>query len=105
MERYCIECHDADIQKGKLDLASILDAPIIRHVATWERVVRKLNARQMPPLQKARPSNGGIRDVRVDLGFPVSIIMRNVTRTPGLQRTCAVSIEPNIKTRSGTCSD
>ena len=58
LEQFCIDCHDADSRKGELDLDSILEAPIAQHPRTWEGVVRKLNARQMPPLGKARPSPG-----------------------------------------------
>lgn len=55
LDRFCIDCHDADVQKGELDLDPVLGAPIADHPATWEKVVRKLNARQMPPLDKKRP--------------------------------------------------
>ncbi|MEM1295688.1 MAG: DUF1592 domain-containing protein [Verrucomicrobiota bacterium] len=57
LDRFCIDCHDADVQKGKLDLDSILGSPITQHPGTWEKVVQKLEARQMPPLAKARPES------------------------------------------------
>lgn len=56
LERFCIGCHDAATQEGKFNLASILKAPISQHSDDWERAVRKLNARQMPPLDAGRPA-------------------------------------------------
>lgn len=49
VESYCINCHNADKAKGKLDLESILNDKISTHAATWETVVRRLSAREMPP--------------------------------------------------------
>ena len=49
VENYCINCHNADKAKGELDLESILDDKISTHAATWETVVRRLSAREMPP--------------------------------------------------------
>ncbi|MEM7014852.1 MAG: hypothetical protein AAF585_25610, partial [Verrucomicrobiota bacterium] len=28
LAQFCIDCHDADVQKGKLDLDSVLDSPV-----------------------------------------------------------------------------
>ena len=52
---YCLECHDADSAKGDLDLDAILDEDVGEHSAIWEKVVRQLDARQMPPIGKDRP--------------------------------------------------
>ena len=56
VEKYCLDCHDGDVQKGGLDLEVVLDQPMAQHLGEWESVVRKLNARQMPPVGKKRPS-------------------------------------------------
>jgi len=56
LQNYCLDCHDSDLAKGGLDLEPALDAPIGEHLSEWESVVRKLNARQMPPVGKKRPS-------------------------------------------------
>lgn len=59
MEQYCIDCHDADVQKGDLDLNSLLQDPTAQHADVWERVVKKLSTRQMPPAKKDRPDETG----------------------------------------------
>ncbi len=52
---YCLDCHDRDTRKGDLDLESLLDAEPAEHSDVWEKVVRQLDARQMPPIGKDRP--------------------------------------------------
>lgn len=59
VQRFCTDCHDAESKKGSLDLASILSADIGSHADTWEKVVRQLEARQMPPVGKDRPDDAG----------------------------------------------
>lgn len=55
VKRYCFDCHDSDVQKGGLDLQALYGKEIGSDPATWEKVVRKMNARQMPPIGKKRP--------------------------------------------------
>ncbi len=56
VNQYCVTCHDREVKKGGLDLESISRADLAQHADEWERVVRKLRARQMPPLGKDRPA-------------------------------------------------
>jgi hypothetical protein len=56
VDRYCANCHDADSAKGDLDLDSIRNDQVTRHPEVWEKVVRRLNGRQMPPAGKRKPS-------------------------------------------------
>lgn len=53
--RYCLDCHDSDIRKGNLSLAPTEVGDIGAAPDIWERVLRKLDHRQMPPLGEARP--------------------------------------------------
>ena len=55
IDRYCVTCHDGEVKKGGLDLEGIRLEHFNRHADVWERVVRKLRARQMPPAGKDRP--------------------------------------------------
>ena len=52
---YCIRCHNPEKKKGELDLERILEADVAQHAATWEKVVRRLQSRQMPPAERKRP--------------------------------------------------
>ena len=52
---YCADCHSGTDKAAGLDLAAISREQIDRHADAWERVVRKLRARQMPPADTLRP--------------------------------------------------
>lgn len=55
VERYCVECHNTEDKSGGLALDELTADDVARHPKTWEKVVRKLTARQMPPAQRTRP--------------------------------------------------
>ncbi|HJZ55251.1 MAG TPA: DUF1592 domain-containing protein [Gemmataceae bacterium] len=52
---FCLGCHDAGTAKGGLDLAAALSEDVGRNPQVWEKVVRRLRGRQMPPAGRARP--------------------------------------------------
>ena len=55
VEQYCISCHDNLEKKGELSL-EMVPADVAQQPEIWEKVVRKLRARQMPPVgRKERP--------------------------------------------------
>jgi len=55
VEEYCLSCHDKDHEKGGLVLETIATQEVPQHAEVWEKVVRKLRARLMPPVGKERP--------------------------------------------------
>src|SRR6185437_3035529 len=57
VNQYCLDCHDGSIKKGNLDLESLAGDDVAPFSGEWEKVVRKLRARQMPPVGKDRPSD------------------------------------------------
>lgn len=86
-DRYCLDCHDADSAKGNLNLESALRDPIQAHSDTWEKVVRRLMTRQMPPVgKKSRPTEAEFTLLTRDL----SSVLDNDARTkpnPGRTET------------------
>jgi len=84
VNRYCADCHDADTKKGGLDLTGILQAGVTEHRDTWEHVVRKLNARQMPPVGKDRPSDPAFDET---VGELASLLDRAAAKDPDPGRT------------------
>ena len=55
--KFCMDCHDSEAKKGELilDVSAPLDFAV--HSEVWEKVVRRLSTRQMPPAKaKTRPS-------------------------------------------------
>jgi len=63
VERYCVNCHNADENKGNLNLDDLQGTPIERHPEVWEKVITRLRARQMPPPSRNRPSEPTYRAV------------------------------------------
>ena len=61
LDRYCSECHNAAEFAGDFSVTSLDPAAVHENPELWERVVRKLRTRTMPP-QDA--SGGPSRDVR-----------------------------------------
>src|SRR6185312_11850938 len=55
VESHCIDCHDQAARKAGLDLNGLLATDLAQNAEAWEKVVRKLTARQMPPIETARP--------------------------------------------------
>jgi hypothetical protein len=52
---YCLDCHSGKQPTADLDLSSLLAYPLHEHAKVWEKVVRRLRARQMPPSDADRP--------------------------------------------------
>src|SRR5688500_7285164 len=54
---YCVSCHNAKTKAGGLELASISTLDLREHPDAWEKVVRKVRARQMPPAAARQPED------------------------------------------------
>jgi hypothetical protein len=55
-ELHCVSCHDADEKAGGLVLAPMLAEDLTKNSKAWEKVVRRVAARQMPPAEEVLPS-------------------------------------------------
>lgn len=55
VESHCLDCHDAVVQTAGLALDELLAEDIPENTKVWEKVVRKLTTRQMPPAEMPRP--------------------------------------------------
>jgi cytochrome c5 len=55
LNRYCISCHNAKLKTGSLALDTIDVDRVGENVDVWEKTVRKLRARAMPPAGPGRP--------------------------------------------------
>ncbi|MGE3310993.1 MAG: DUF1587 domain-containing protein, partial [Limisphaerales bacterium] len=63
LARYCVDCHDAEMKKGDFDLSPLEKDDIARHPEAWEKVIRKLQSRQMPPSDRKRPADAEYESV------------------------------------------
>lgn len=55
IDEYCADCHNQSENKAGLDFAKLDYGTPAADTATWERVVRQLRHRQMPPQGQPRP--------------------------------------------------
>jgi hypothetical protein len=55
VNRYCVSCHNTALKAGELALDTISSQDVGQHPEAWEKVVRKLRARHMPPAGMPRP--------------------------------------------------
>lgn len=57
LEKYCLDCHDDISSSGDLNLLPYLESKASQHSDIWEKVIKRLASRQMPPpKKKSRPT-------------------------------------------------
>ena len=57
IERYCVTCHNERLRTAGVVLEGLDFSNVAPGAATWERVLRKLRAREMPPAGRPRPAD------------------------------------------------
>src|SRR5262245_6971512 len=55
LNRYCVSCHNERLRTAGLTLDALDDRNVGAAPETWEKVVRKLRSRAMPPAGSIRP--------------------------------------------------
>jgi hypothetical protein len=60
VQRYCLGCHNSKLNTAGLSLESL---SIEAHPGEWEKVVRRLRARQMPPAPLPRPDEASYQSL------------------------------------------
>lgn len=63
LDRYCVSCHNTKTKAGNLALDQLKGASPGEHPEVWEKVVRKLRARSMPPAGLPRPDEAAYRSL------------------------------------------
>ncbi|MCY4029839.1 MAG: DUF1592 domain-containing protein [Acidobacteria bacterium] len=56
LDRYCVTCHNERLRTAHLTLDSVDIHDLAADAPVWEKVVRKLRTREMPPPPRARPA-------------------------------------------------
>src|SRR5437867_556488 len=55
VNRYCVSCHNDRVKRGGLALDAVAAREVSDNPEVWEKVLRKVRARQMPPVGMPRP--------------------------------------------------
>lgn len=88
LETYCIDCHNSADATGELDLedfdTSVVTAREPWDTARWEKIVKRLRARQMPPPDAVRPEEAEYQQV---LATMESVLEQNAEAFPQPGRT------------------
>ena len=87
VEEYCLECHDDDKKRAGLSLEGIVAGEVARKAEVWEKVLRKLRARQMPPASKPRPDEGTYEAI---IAYLETTLDRAAAARPNPGRTAAI---------------
>jgi mono/diheme cytochrome c family protein len=59
VKQYCIGCHNSKLKTAGVSLEGLDTTRVGDDAATWEKVLRKLSANQMPPAGLPRPTTEG----------------------------------------------
>ena len=59
LSRYCLDCHDADVQKGdrRLDDLPLKVGTDIANAERWQEVLHQIQLGEMPPAKKKQPTD------------------------------------------------
>src|SRR5687768_15781886 len=87
IDEYCLSCHDDDKKRAGLSLENIAARDVAQHAEVWEKVVRKLRARQMPPIGKPRPDDAAYDAL---IGYLETALDRAARANPNPGRTASI---------------
>lgn len=65
--RYCLGCHNAKLKSAGLALDAISAQPVPAHADAWEKVIKRLRTRSMPPIGAPRPDEDTYNRITVGL--------------------------------------
>ena len=84
LQEFCLDCHNADKQKGDLNLLPLLEQPgQSEHREVWEKVAEVLESRDMPPEKKAQPSDAQRELLVKFIDGQLSLVDCKLDRNPG----------------------
>ncbi|MDA7916270.1 DUF1592 domain-containing protein [Verrucomicrobia bacterium] len=83
-ENYCLDCHDADTEKGKVNLEDIpFNITTIEQAERWQKVLNSLNSGEMPPEKKKQPTSVEKTDFLDDLALTMVAARRSLSDSGG----------------------
>ena len=100
VDEYCLSCHDGDHKKAGLALDAVAADEVASHPDVWEKVIRKLRTRQMPPIGKERPDDSTYDSVISSLETSLDRAARanpNPGRTASIRRLTRTEYENAIR--------
>ncbi len=87
LNRYCVTCHNEKLRTADLTLDKVDVDNVREDAAVWEKVIRKLQAGQMPPTGMPRPDGTAINAL---VTYLETALDREATNQPNPGRTAGV---------------
>ena len=83
-DAYCMDCHDADTQKGKVNLEDLpLEVNTLPHAELWQKVLNVMNSGEMPPENKRQPEKVEKADFLEDLAKTMVLARKKLSDSGG----------------------
>ena len=83
-ENHCFDCHDADTQKGKVNLEDLsFEISTIAQAELWQKVLNAMNAGEMPPEDKKQPGDTQKADFLSDLADTMVAARKSLSDSGG----------------------
>ena len=84
IDSYCLDCHDAETQKGKVNLEALsFKVTTIKQAEIWQKVLNAMNSGEMPPKKKPQPKNAEKADFLDDLAQTMVLARKKLSDSGG----------------------
>jgi hypothetical protein len=84
MYDHCMDCHNADTQKGKVNLEDLpLEVDTLQHAELWQKVLDVMNSGEMPPENKRQPEKVAKADFLEDLAKTMVLARKKLSDSGG----------------------
>jgi hypothetical protein len=84
LENYCLDCHDRETQKGKVNLEALpFKVTTIEQAEIWQKVLNAMNSGEMPPEKKRQPKNEEKADFLDDLAQTMVLARKKLSDSGG----------------------
>ena len=84
IDSYCMDCHDGETQKGKINLEALpFKVTTIEQAELWQKVLNAMNAGEMPPENKRQPKNAEKADFLDDLAQTMVLARKKLSDSGG----------------------
>ena len=84
MYDHCMDCHNADTRKGKVNLEDLpLEVNTLQHAELWQKVLDVMNSGEMPPENKRQPEKEAKADFLEDLAKTMVLARKKLSDSGG----------------------
>ena len=83
-DAHCMDCHDAETQKGKVNLEDLpLEVNTLEQAELWQKVLNAMNSGEMPPENKHQPEKEAKADFLEDLAKTMVLARKKLSDSGG----------------------